>query len=338
MISVIVPIYNVDKYLKECIDSIINQTYKDIEIILVDDGSTDESGKICDDYKKKNNNIKVIHKKNNGLGFARNSGMEIMTGEYVTFVDSDDYIESNLLEKMLSETKKYNLDICKTGFQRIDDNHNKFQITSYKNEMFNNDEVKKNLLPRMIGSSPEHKDSIEMCVWGVLYKTDIIKKYGIKFPSERELISEDLVFNINYLQHAKRALTSSMVGYNYRYNMNSLTKKYKEKRFDMCKVFYNTIKEVLIDYQYTQDTIYRLDRMFFINLRMCISQEKPSVSHKNKKEILSSINKICNDEQVKKIISEYPVQKLGFKQKMFIKLIDNKSSYILYLLCLLNTI
>lgn len=94
-ISIIVPVYNVEKYLRKCIDSILNQTFKDFELILIDDGSTDESGKICDEYNLKDNRIKVIHKENGGLSSARNAGLDIAQGEYIGFVDSDDWIESD---------------------------------------------------------------------------------------------------------------------------------------------------------------------------------------------------------------------------------------------------
>ena len=103
MISVIIPIYNVEKYLEKCIQSIINQTYRNLEIILVDDGSTDSSGEIADKYKKLDNRVKVIHKINGGLSDARNKGCEIATGEYISFIDSDDYIDLNMYEKSNNE-------------------------------------------------------------------------------------------------------------------------------------------------------------------------------------------------------------------------------------------
>ena len=98
MVSIIIPIYNVEKYSDECITSVINQTYKNIEIILVDDGSPDNCGKICDNYALKDKRIKVIHEKNGGLSFARNTGLNIATGEYVYFLDSDDYLTDNAIE------------------------------------------------------------------------------------------------------------------------------------------------------------------------------------------------------------------------------------------------
>ena len=111
MISVIVPVYNAEKYLKECIRSILNQTIQNLELILVNDGSTDGSGYICDEYINKDNRIKVIHKENGGVSSARNMGISEATGEYFTFVDSDDYLEPNALEILYNDIIIYNADI-----------------------------------------------------------------------------------------------------------------------------------------------------------------------------------------------------------------------------------
>lgn len=105
-VSVVVPIYNTEPYLERCMQSLLSQTLKDIEIILVDDGSPDCSPKMCDEYAQKDSRIKVIHKRNAGLGYARNSGLEIATGEYVAFIDSDDYIAPNMYEKLYNTAKK----------------------------------------------------------------------------------------------------------------------------------------------------------------------------------------------------------------------------------------
>ena len=110
-ISIIIPVYNVEKYLDRCIDSIINQSLKDIEIILVDDGSPDNCPQLCDEWAKKDSRIKVIHKENAGLGMARNTGMQHATGEYIAFIDSDDYVDLDMYAKLLEKAELHNADI-----------------------------------------------------------------------------------------------------------------------------------------------------------------------------------------------------------------------------------
>lgn len=338
LISIIVPVYNVEKYLRECLDSLINQTYKNIEIIIVDDGSTDNSGKICDEYEKKNKNIKVIHKENEGLGFARNTGLENIHGEYVTFVDSDDYVDNNFIEELYKNITIKNADVCKSGFKRIDDNHNTLSIRKYDDYTYNEKETKYTFLPRMIGSLPDKKDSIEMCVCGALYKTSYILDYKIKFPSERVLISEDLFFNIDYTQNINKACTIDYVGYNYRYNPSSLTKKYRKDRFEASKYFYLELKKKLEFLGYDDVTLLRLSRIFFIYIEICISQEKFQVSNRKYKDSLRTIYNICNDPLIQDVINYYPINRLGIKQKIFIYLIKYKCANILYILSTMNII
>ena len=122
LISVIIPVYNVELYLRRCVDSVINQTYKLLEIILVDDGSTDSSGKICEEYSKTDNRIKVIHKTNGGLSDARNAGIEICKGDYITFVDSDDWIDPDLVKHLYDIIVKFNADISIGMYKKVYDN------------------------------------------------------------------------------------------------------------------------------------------------------------------------------------------------------------------------
>lgn len=119
MISIIIPIYNVEKYLNKCIDSILNQTYSDLEIILVDDGSTDKSSEICEYYKEIDNRIRVIHKKNGGLSEARNVGIDIAKGEYIAFLDSDDWADENLYKRLYQLSQKYSSDISMCSFKWV---------------------------------------------------------------------------------------------------------------------------------------------------------------------------------------------------------------------------
>ncbi len=334
LISVIVPVYNVEKYLRECLDSLLNQSYSNLEVVMIDDGSTDFSGIICDEYAKNHNSFYVIHKKNEGLGMARNTGLQYIHGEYVTFLDSDDYLEMNCIENMYNVLKKYQVDICKGGFKRVLDSKKIISVRKYENECFNGEKAKSVLLPRMIGSSPVCHDSIEMCVCGAMYKTDLIKLHNLKFPSERELISEDLVFNIDYMQYANGACTIDDTYYNYRVNLKSLSTSYRKDRFEASKHFYLEMNKKLKNLGYGRDTLLRLDRMFFVYLRMCISQETHKLSNNKVKESIKIIDKICNDATVSNVINNYPLNLLGIKQKIFLNLIINKKAIFLYILSL----
>ena len=132
LISIIVPVYNVEQYLEKCVCSIINQTYKNLEIILVDDGATDSSGNMCDELAKSDNRIKVYHKENGGLSDARNYGVERATGEYIGFVDSDDYIDSEMYEKLYEAIKKEDVDVAECNFRFIYSN----RITNYTDDKY----------------------------------------------------------------------------------------------------------------------------------------------------------------------------------------------------------
>lgn len=332
LISVIVPVYNVEKYLHQCIDSLLQQTYPNTEIILVDDGSKDNSGKICDEYAERYNNVIVVHKENAGLGMARNTGLEYITGKYVAFVDSDDWLSKDFLEVLHNNFISNNVDFCKSGFQQVKNNGIIVSVTQYKNELFEGDRAKKELLPRMVGSSPSQHDSIEMCVWGGLYNAEIIKSHGVRFPSERVLISEDLVFDIDYMQYANGACTVDAVCYNYRVNENSLTRSYRPDRYKACAYFYSEMEKKLKNYGYDNMTMLRLKRMFFIYAKMSIGQETSAISGLSSKQNRENIKAICNNSLLRNVIKDYPVYKLEFRQAVFILLIYFKSASILHFL------
>ena len=332
MVSIIVPVYNVESYLRQCLDSIYNQTYKDIEVIMVDDGSKDSSGKICDEYAKKYFNFFVYHKYNEGLGMARNTGLEYIRGDYVAFVDSDDFLEPRCIEILLKKMILNKVDICKGGFKRVYDNGRIKSVRYYQEELFKGEMAKNILFPRMIGSAPTQHDSVEMCVWGTIYKSDIIKNEHLHFYSEKDLISEDLVFNMEYMQYANGACLVKDVGYDYRINTSSLTKSYRCDRFEASKLFYVTVRNKLIELKYDQNTLLRLDRIFFVYLRGCIAQENKKRSGRSVHECINKINYICNDQTVQLIIDRYPKKKLGIPQNIFLWLVHYKMGFLLYII------
>lgn len=325
LISVIVPVYNVEKYLRQCLDSILAQTYKELEVVMVDDGSTDSCGDICEEYAAKYENFKVVHKDNAGLGMARNTGLEHITGEYVVFVDSDDYMDPTCIETLYNNLIKHGVDMCAGGLRRITNDGKITDVWQNCDEIFAGALAKDELLPRMLGSSPYRKDSILSSACIGIYNVAPIKQFELRFVSERELIFEDFVFNIDYMQHSNGASTISYIGYNYRYNPSSLMKSYRKDRFEAIKHFHIVIRKKLKELGYDNSVLQRFQRLFFVHLRMCLAQEKQAISGLDKKSCLKNISKICEDEVVRDTIANYPVNKMGIQQAAFLRLIQLKA-------------
>lgn len=329
-LSVIVPVYNVEKYICKCINSLLTQTVKPDEIILVDDGSNDKSGAICDEYALKNNIITVIHKTNAGLGMARNTGLEYVTSEFVTFFDSDDFADSDYIEQLMKPINE-GFDTCKSSYKRVDIDGKYLLNETIEPGQYMGQDVKNKLIPRLIGSSPNKKDSIPMSSCSTIYSMDIIKKYNLSFVSEREWISEDILFNIEYYLYAQKVKVIQYIGYNYRVNSNSLTTKYISNRFEQCKAMYAKEVDLLNEHEIYDITKERLNRQFFNYLRMCFAQTRRSISGLSFSHAIANIKKICKDELVKSIIANYPMEMLGVKQRGFLYAVKSEAAFLLFL-------
>lgn len=218
LISIIVPIYNVEKYLNKCIDSIINQEYKNLEIILVDDGSPDNCGRICDEYKGKDSRIKVIHKKNGGLSSARNAGLDIATGDYIGFVDSDDYIEPSMYSKLLQAMteEKCPLAICGTTY--VFEDGKRIEKTPAGNVLVMNFE-------EALTEMNQYR-YFDMGAWSKLYSAKLFT--GIRFPVGR--LSEDFFIMFRIFDKAQKAVFVSDPVYNYVQRKNSISRGKKINR------------------------------------------------------------------------------------------------------------
>lgn len=216
LISVIIPVYNIENYLSRCIESILNQTYKNWEAIFINDGSTDNSLNILEKYQKKDNRIKIINKKNEGSGAARNDGIENSNGEYIAFLDSDDWYENNFLEKLYKNLKENNSDIAMCNPKMVYENPQKNKnINTYS---FENIELKKN--PKQI------LGILGMpVVWNKLYKKDIIVKNNIRFPNYS--FAEDVEFLYKTFLYANKISKVEEYLYNYYQREDSATKKVK---------------------------------------------------------------------------------------------------------------
>ncbi|MBE5060209.1 glycosyltransferase family 2 protein [Megamonas funiformis] len=221
-VSIIVPIYNMESYLEKCIESIREQSYKNIEIILINDGSIDKSEDICKKYQIKDCRIKLISSKNKGVSNARNLGIEASTGEYISFVDPDDTIDERYIEELLFYMKKHFCDVVFCLERDIYPELNKIYNIKLKDErLLSNNFYKDFYLIAEKFHAP----------WGKLYKSNIIKKYNIRFPIDM-VVSEDHIFNQEYLKHVKKYgfLNKNLYNY-YKRKNNSAAQNVSEKYF-----------------------------------------------------------------------------------------------------------
>jgi len=334
LISVIVPVYNVERYVRQCLDMLLAQTYPLEEIVLVDDGSTDSSGAICDEYAAAHENVTVIHKQNAGLGYARNTGLDNLTcrSDYVMFVDSDDWLEEDAVACLVAALGDDPVDCVIGGHtKKTADGKTVFEL-KLENRRFRGIEVRERLLPRLCGSMPASHDSVPMSACSALYRRSIFEEHSLRFPSEKEMISEDFVFKFYFLLHARSAALSDFIGYCYRTVQGSLTTSYRPDRFEASVKFYKRVQEMILEAGLSDECLLRLKKTFFIYLRMCIKQERPKVSGKSCKEALSSMRSMVAADEVRDVIKSYPVSSLGIRQRTFVHMIEeHKVGLLLFL-------
>lgn len=254
-ISIIIPIYNVEKYLERCVNSVINQTFKNIEIILVDDGSTDGSGELCEKIKERDERIIVYHKKNGGLGSARNYGLDFATGEYILFLDSDDYIEINTVEEMI-KYKEYDIVCC--GFDRVDEQTKKVYSQEMINLPFDEIEISDKSIIDTAFLSPSG--------WGKLYKKDLIK--DIRFSYNKKAI-EDVLFYLEVIPKTKKIKYIKKVLWHYMVRKDSLIMGITEEKAQLFEDNLLEIKSKYINNNYSDDIFNYLTMEVFIH--NCIS-------------------------------------------------------------------
>lgn len=218
-VSIIVPIYNVEAYLSECIDSLLSQSYANTEIILVNDGSTDDSGKICDDYSSKYSNIRTVHQTNRGLPAARNSGLRVADGEYIGFVDSDDVVERDMYEKLVDAIEENNSDMAVCNFALFNKTERSSISSRYKTEL--------------ISYSNENAARFYTCATdsscNKLYINHIIKDNCVCFEDKKIVAQEDFWFLFRYCSHIEKISFIDAALYKYRERGSSISRSGVDK-------------------------------------------------------------------------------------------------------------
>ena len=325
-VSVIVPVYNVEKYLMRCYNSIAAQTYDHWEALLIDDGSTDDSGRICDEIALNDDRVKVFHKENEGPGIARNLGIKNAKGEYLFFLDSDDYLTENAIETLVHLTDKdYDLIMGNFFYKEM---HDKFPISEGR---FADKEIIDEILLRMIGSEAGKNDQIMSSACGKLYKKSIVESNEVWFPPEREC--EDCIFNLKFLPCCHSAYVIESAIYHYCYNEESLTHKYDSAKFEKIMRAYHKIQVLLKESGLLEKAKGRLRNNFMGQIRTCLKIEAYYDRENGRRNAIKNVKKIITNENTREIMRSMDKNGYNFSQKVLDYFINKQNAIAVFGLC-----
>ena len=297
-ISIIVPVYNVKEYIRRCVASVVEAcSTLNHEIVLVDDGSTDGSGLLCDDLAVENDKIHVVHKENGGLASARNAGLNVATGKYVSFVDSDDWIDSRAYVTALQIMENESVDVIEFGYERVRDGRCLFTYTSsWEKGLYTVDGIRKKLLPDFI--NPEQlfeydktKRIMSSCMH--IYRRQLIDDNNIRFTSERVVLNEDYLFLLNVLLCAQKYYVTHFCWYYYDTRDGSLTQRYKSSLYERKLALLKEYKKVLRKHKCLNRFKNRLALFHINNMYAAITNECW-----DSKVDYSRVRMILNDKQL----------------------------------------
>lgn len=326
-VSIIIPVFNGEEYLEECLESIINQTFKNIEIIVINDGSIDGSEKIIDKYKEKDNRIISISTKNGGVGSARNKGIEMSTSEWIMFVDCDDILEKDAVEQYMKiEDKSIDLIISKTYVMK--DAKKETASCRYKDDRYFNKQEKDELLNSIFYDNYEEKISYISCVFSKLYKKQLLVKSNIKFNTELKY-GEDGLFNLKAIINSKKIAFLNVPTYNYRLNIKSVMRKFNptfiENHTQMLDVYKKYLKDENLENIYKNEYDYFVLRQLNKYLKYYFfRKENPN----SKQDLKQELSKLINIEPYCSAIN-CKINNLHFKRKVMKFLLKRKQLFLL---------
>jgi glycosyltransferase involved in cell wall biosynthesis len=319
-ISVVIPVYNVENYLHRCIDSLLNQTFQDFEIILIDDGSKDNSGKICDEYAQKDKRIKVFHKKNARVSAARNDGIKIAKGKYISFIDSDDWIEPEMYQEMINRAEKLNLDFIMCDYKKRSNDYEDKRTQPIRGGYYSKRDIKNELFQCLIMfENIEYPPTISN--WVCLFNLEFLKKNNLYYDEDIHY-DEDSIFGSKIMYHANNFYyLKNQHYYNYYYNANSTTNTYNENKWNS----FLKINERLVKY-FGKTIEYDFSRQIKINMLYLTLSALGQIkySEKHGKERINMIKKIMFHPKVKELFKEFKLPNVSWKTKVIILLIKFK--------------
>lgn len=317
-ISVIIPVYKVEDFLHQCVESVLQQHFQDFEIILVDDASPDNCPAICDEYASQDTRIKVIHKENGGLGFARNSGLDIARGKYVCFLDSDDFLDPYALGYCHKLIEKEKADEVRFLFRRYRDGETvpePIETDDATITVARGDNRAEPLLDVVAPVLTPRTFSVETTCSSctALYRRSVIESASLRFHSERELISEDYIFNIEFAFAARSIIYTNLPFYCYRINNSSLSTAVRADRVEKAIIFSRYLEQLMRSHGYEDADVYAMgftigtmrqqNRLIFLS----------SLPLKEKRMIFNNIAEL---PYVKEIAERYPIDRLPLIQRV----------------------
>ena len=316
-VTVVIPVYNVEKYLDRCVSSVVNQTYGNLEIILVDDGSPDRCPQMCDEWAKRDSRIKTVHKQNAGLGMARNTGIDNATGEYICFFDSDDYIEPDTIEECVQMARREFADIVSFGNDRITQEGVVLskRIPNPPKTVFSDKEINRMLLPKALSYDPKTGENWYLSLSGcfALFSMSLIEQHHWRFVSEREIICEDFYSVLKLYAKAKKIAIVSKIFYHYTVNSASLSHTYREDRYEKLVYFYQKLMTLCDELGITELVAVEAAATFAglsIGCFKQIAASKGTIPAK-----LEKIGRIINDSCLQTVLAENDFTGDGFGKK-----------------------
>lgn len=333
IVSVIVPVYKVEKYLDRCVESIVNQTYKNLEIILIDDGSPDKCPQMCDEWAKKDERIKVIHKQNEGAGLSRNVGIENSTGKYICFFDSDDYINLHTIEKCMSAVNEHGSDMVLFGAADVDYNGNILKNIDFNigDTYLKNNAITEVLLPELISHDFRKVEGNDLVfsLWTVFVSTELIKNNNLLFLSEKEIFSEDSYFLLELYSKVKSVAIIPEGLYYHFINTASLSHSYDKERNKRLGDFLKLSLDLADKLNYSNEiklSIYSLYHKQIIGLLKQILNADLKLNERRR-----LIGSVLNDSLFRESLSK----EIILRENKLLRIFYICAKYKLYLLCYL---
>ena len=333
LISVVLPIYNTERYLDRCVTSVVNQTYSNLEIILVDDGSPDNCPQMCDEWAAKDSRIRVIHKKNAGAGMARNSGIEAATGEYICFFDSDDYVATDTIEKAYRLAVEEQSDIVVFGLNNVNAEGRVVRSIVPESDQvtYAGEDVQKRFLPALIAAKPDSTcRNVWMSACTCLLSMPMILDNGWRFASERDIISEDVYSLLCLYAYVRRVSVLPEALYYYCENGASLTHSYRADRFEKSCHFHKTSVEKARELGYGEEVAGRfqgpLASFTIASMKQVVRADMPG------KEKYDAIREIVRSDYLKNIRWDYSLHSDSRARRIFLFLMGKGLTLPCYLI------